>query len=106
MMPHLGHTELTVDSVAAGVYMWALVKDTKEKALSQPLSEDVSTLSIQLTFAGLHAIEPPVINVFVTGTSTVLKPSTARSATTGSVRFLKRAAFWARHWASDLWRAN
>ena len=63
-------------------------------------------LSIQLTFAGLHAIEPHVINVFVAGTSTVLKPSTARSATTGSVGFLKCAAFRARHCASDRWGAD
>ena len=33
MMPHLGHTELTVVVVTAGVYMWTLVKDTKRKTL-------------------------------------------------------------------------
>ena len=50
-----------------------------------------------LTFAGLHALRPPVINVSVAGTPAVLEPSTPRSATTGSARFPERAALWARH---------
>ena len=56
-----------------------------------------------LTFAGLHALKPPVINDSVAGTSAVLKPSTARSATTESAVFLERAAFWTRHRISDHW---
>jgi len=52
-------------------------------------------------FARLHALKPPVINVFVAHTSAVLKPSTARSATTISAGFLKRAAFGTRHRLSD-----
>ena len=63
-------------------------------------------VNIELTFAGLHALRPLVINVSVTGTSTVLKPSTARGATADSAGFRKRAAFGARHCASDLWRAD
>ena len=75
-------------------------------------------ISLELTFAGLDAIKPPVISVSVAGTSTVLIPSTARSATTDSAGFLERAALWARHllgngevygartgWCGD-WRAN
>ena len=58
-------------------------------------------LSLELTFAGLHALKPPVINVSVAGTSTVLKPSTTRSATTDSAGFPERAALWARHRISD-----
>ena len=51
----------------------------------------------KLTFAGRHALKPPVINIFVAGTSAVVKPSTTRSATTASAGFLERAALWARH---------
>ena len=36
-------------------------------------------------------------SVPVAGTSTVLEPTTARSATTGSTRFLERAALSTRH---------
>ena len=41
-------------------------------------------VSSGLTFAGLDALKPPVISVSVASTSTILVPSTARSATTGS----------------------
>ena len=51
----------------------------------------------RLTFAGLHAIRPLVINVSVAGAAAVLKPSSARSAATDSTRFLERAALWAHH---------
>ena len=60
-------------------------------------------VSRELTFAGRHAVNPLVINIFVASTSAVLKPSTARSATTDSAGFLKRAALWARHRISDRW---
>ena len=50
-----------------------------------------------LTFAGLNAVEPPVISVFVDGTTAVLKPCAARSATTDSAGFLKHATLWAGH---------
>ena len=49
-------------------------------------------IRFRLTFAGLNAIKPPVINVFVAGTSAGLIPSTARSATTDYARFLEPAA--------------
>ena len=58
-------------------------------------------VSLELTFAGRHALKPLEINIFVTGTSTVLKPSTARSATTDSAGFLERAALWTRYRISD-----
>ena len=45
-----------------------------------------------LTFAGLYALKPLVIHVSVAGNSTVLEPSTTRSATTASAGFLERAA--------------
>ena len=54
-------------------------------------------LSLELTFASLDALKPPVISVSVAGTSAVLIPSTARSATTDSAGFLKRAALFTRH---------
>ena len=54
-------------------------------------------VNIELTFAGLHALKPPAINSCVAGTSAVLIPSTARSATTDSAGFLKHAALFTRH---------
>ena len=50
-----------------------------------------------LTFACLRSLIPLVISVFVADTSTILIPSTTRSATTDSTGFLKRATLWARH---------
>ena len=55
------------------------------------------TVSLERTFAGRHAIKPLVINIFAVGTSAVLKPSTARSATTASAGFLENTAFGALH---------
>ena len=70
----------------------------------------VHAISLELTFASLHALKPAVINVYVSVTSAVLEPSTARSATTDSAGFLERAALWARHRMSDRrgdsWRAG
>ena len=63
-------------------------------------------VSLQLTLAGRHALEPCVINIVVAGTSAVLKPSTARSAAAVSPGFLERATFQARLCASDLWRVD
>ena len=57
--------------------------------------------SLGLTFAGLDAFKPSVTSVSVAGTSTILIPSTARSATTGSAGFQERAALWARHRIND-----
>ena len=51
----------------------------------------------ELTFAGLYALKPLVINVSVAGTSAALVPSTARSATTDSAGLLKLAALRALH---------
>ena len=49
-------------------------------------------VGLGLTFTGLHALKPPVINVSVADTSTVLIPSTTRSATTDNSGFLELAA--------------
>ena len=49
-------------------------------------------LSLELTFASLGALKPPVINVPVVNAPAILKPSTARSATTGFAGFLEHAA--------------
>ena len=87
-------------------------QETKRKTLSsrQYLVMQLHVISLELTFAGLHAFKPPVTYVSVAGTPTVLKPSTARSATTVSAGFLERPAFGARHRFSDCrgdgWRAN
>ena len=65
-------------------------------------------LSFGLTFARLDAIKPSVISVCVAGTSTILKPSTARSATAGSAGFLETAALCARYLIArgDGWRSR
>ena len=48
--------------------------------------------SLELTFAGRHALKPTVVNVFVAGTSAVLKPSAARSAAADPAGFRECAA--------------
>ena len=110
MVPHLGHTELIIIVVvaAAGVYIYmAFVRDNHGKMLKQSLlnlSDDyLHVVSSQLTFAGSYTFKPPVINDSVPCTSTVLEPSTSRSATTDSAGFLERAALRACHRVSDRW---
>ena len=54
-------------------------------------------IALGLTFAGLHAFRPHVINIVAEKSSTALEPSTARGATTDSAGFLERAALCAHH---------
>ena len=49
-------------------------------------------MSLGLTFAGIRALRPPVIYVFVCSTSAVLIPSAARSAAADSAGFRECAA--------------
>ena len=75
--------------------MRALVKDREKKnviTVTVWSGQEQIYLNLELTFAGLESLKPPVTNVSVTGTSTILKPSTARSTTTGSAGFLEHAA--------------
>ena len=86
-----------------------MAKMLKQSMLN--LSDDyLHVVSLQLTFARINALRPPVINVSIASTSTVLKPSTARSATTVPARFLEHAAFGACYWfyccGGDGWRAG
>ena len=53
--------------------------------------------SLGLTFAGLRALRPPVVYVFVCSTAAVLVPSTARGTATDSAGFPKPPALWTRH---------
>ena len=53
-------------------------------------------MRLGLTFACLHALKPPMINVFVANTPAVVVPSTTRSATTNSAGFLECTALRAR----------
>ena len=89
--------------MTAGVYMWKLVKTTKRKPLQYNCQQSLSSslhdfvlylhaISLELTFASFDALNPPVINVPVVDTSTILEPGTARSATTDSAGFLERTA--------------
>ena len=59
---------------------------------------------LELTFARRHALKPLVVNVFVAGTSAVLKPSTARSTATDLAGFLEHVAFGACLGFSNRWR--
>ena len=101
MIPHLEHKELIiVVIVIAGVYMSASVKDIKSKT-PWSVTVYIHTDCLALTFAGLYTLEPPVIHVSSIGTSALLKPNTARSATAGSARFFERAALRTRQCISD-----
>ena len=64
------------------------------------LRAPISSIS-ELTCASLRALNPTVVNVSVASTSTVTKPSTARSAATDSAGFPELAALWARHGISN-----
>ena len=102
-MPHLGHAELVLLVVAAGVHAdigQNTSKEIRKHGTTKPVTAWAargSMYMLGLTFASLGAIKPPVINFSAAGTSTVLKPSAARSATTESAGFRKRAALSARH---------
>ena len=52
--------------------------------------------SKKLTFTGLNALDPCMIEVWVASISTVLEPSTAASATTEFAGFFDTAALGAR----------
>ena len=69
----------------------------KQSLLALREDTDLAVVSLGLTFTCLHALEPPVISVSVAGTSTMLIPTTARSATTSSAGFRERTTLWARH---------
>ena len=62
------------------------------------------TSSLELTFAGLRALDPRVVNVSIASTSAILIPSTTGSAATVSTGFLERAALWAHARARTCWR--
>ena len=84
---------MIITAVCAVVYMGALFKGNKGKnSITVTTSMYLRVIGLGLTFTGLHALKPPVSNVSVAGTSAVLVPSTARSATTASAGFLERAA--------------
>ena len=54
-------------------------------------------IDAELTFAGLHAFRPFVINILAAKSSTIIEPSTTRSATTHSTRFLEHSTLWTRY---------
>ena len=67
------------------LYYVSIGQMNDEKNARQSLvSHAVHAKANKLTFACLRAFRPPVINIFAATSSTVLEPSTARSATTGS----------------------
>ena len=109
MMPHFTHTELPIVVVAAGVLYVRIGQRHKEEnavtlnnhCLVCVISLYVHAVNLELTFTSPGALKPPMINVPVAGTPAILKPSTARSATTDSAGFLERAAPWAGHRIGD-----
>ena len=60
-------------------------------------------VGLELTFAGVHALNPLMINIVVVGSSAVLIPRTTRSATTDSAGFRECAAFGALKGFHDRW---
>ena len=44
----------------------------------------IELVSLELTFACLYSVKPPITHVSVTNTSTLLVPSATRGTTTGS----------------------
>ena len=103
MVPHLGQTDWTVVNVAtAGIYIhehWPKKQREKGKTLNSQCF--CHAITWELTFAGLHAFRPPVINIAGAKLSAVLEPSTARSATADSARFPECSTPWARQRVSD-----
>ena len=100
------------------LYVSIRQETNKETLSSHCLVMQLHITGFELTFAGLHAFRPPVINILAAKSSAVLEPSTTRSATTDSAGFRKRTALWTRHliargdgyrprvdWCGD-WRAN
>ena len=57
---------------------------TREQSLLGLRGIYLPDVSLRLTFAGLDALKPPVISISATNMSTILIPTTARSAATGS----------------------
>ena len=92
MVPHLRQSEPIV-AVTAGVYV-GIGENTnrkREKITAESVQGSLYMALVLLTFAGLDALKPPVTSVFVAGTSAVLIPSTASSATTDLAGFRKYA---------------
>ena len=80
---------MAVVLAAPGIYMWVLVTETNgenayQSLLSNAVRNYIHAFGLELTFARRHAIGPPVIDIFVAKSSTVLEPSAARSAATDS----------------------
>ena len=97
-MPHLGHTNLLVVVViAVRVQFEYSHSKTRKQAQQSLFAHYIHFIRFALTFAGLNAFKPPVLNILVAVCSALLVPSTAGSATTGSAGFLERAALWAHH---------
>ena len=87
MVPHLEHKERRVAVVTAGIDTWTFVKETnRQKSLEVTVQTCgyMHVIGLELTFAGIDAVGPPVTNIFTAKSSAAFEPSTARSATTKS----------------------
>ena len=88
MVSHVRHEEAIVVVAAADVCTWGIITDKNRETIRKPpfsVNKHLPTpVNPGLTFAGLHAFNPVVVNFFVANTSKILVPSTDRSATTDS----------------------
>ena len=66
-------------------YLYVGTRQRNEKGNVYYYALQLHAVDLGLTFAGLHAFRPVMINnIFAAKSPAVLEPSTARSATTGS----------------------
>ena len=98
IVAHLEHSELIDVVVAAMCEHWS-----NTITVTESMVNNLTTYAITpgLTVAGLHALNPTVIQFFVCSTSAVLEPSAAGSATTDSAGFGERATPRTRHRTED-----
>ena len=101
-VPHLGHAEAAVVAGVIGgsvvtARVCTRVKDAKREILqTHHAHTHIQTMqSVELTFAGLDALDPRVIKLGVASIPTVVEPSTCRSATAAFAGHLESATLGA-----------
>ena len=102
IVAHSWHSVPTVVVVRSGVFYAGIGQRPKQQNLyNSHRSILLHRMSLGLTFAGIRALRPPVIYVFVCSTSAVLIPSAARSAAADSAGCRERAALRTRDGIRD-----
>ena len=102
IVAHAWHVAPMVVVIRSGVFYAKIGQRPKQQ---NPHNSHRSILlhrmSLGLTFAGIRALRPPVIYVFVCSTSAVLVPSAARGAAADSAGCRERAALRTREGIRD-----